>query len=246
MDTASNVYQNPFLIQIICLTIAPAFLAAGIYLCLARIIRIFGMANSRIKPRIYPTVFITCDVISLVLQATGGGIASVRVHQGEDTTTGDNIMIVGLSFQVVTMLLFILLALDFAVRTVRSSRQARNLATLDSENAALRKTWGFRGFLAALGLSTLCIFTRCVFRVAELSKGWQGELMKKQNYFIGLEGVVIVAAVFMLNMFHPGFCLREKKQGTGKSGTRRWFGLKKTTIQESGTDKVQAAEPDMS
>jgi hypothetical protein len=217
VDTVSKVYQNPFLIQIICLTIAPAFLAAGIYLCLARIIQIIGMANSRIEPRIYPTVFITCDVISLALQATGGGIASVRVHQGEDTKTGDNIMIAGLGFQVFTMLVFILLALDFAVRTFRSSRQASALVTLESENAALRRTWGFRGFLAALSLSILCIFTRCVFRVAELSKGWEGELMKKQHYFVGLEGAVIVAAVFMLNMFHSGLCLREKAQRAGKS-----------------------------
>ena len=29
---------NPFLIQICCLTIAPAFLCAGIYLCLARML----------------------------------------------------------------------------------------------------------------------------------------------------------------------------------------------------------------
>lgn len=42
-----------FLMQIVCLTIAPAFMAAGIYLCLRRIVYAFGPENSRIKPETY-------------------------------------------------------------------------------------------------------------------------------------------------------------------------------------------------
>lgn len=45
--------ENGFLMQICCLTIAPAFLAAGIYLCLRRIVYVFGPENSRITPEMY-------------------------------------------------------------------------------------------------------------------------------------------------------------------------------------------------
>lgn len=45
--------QTGFLMQIICLTIAPAFMAGGIYLCLRRIVYAFGPENSRIKPETY-------------------------------------------------------------------------------------------------------------------------------------------------------------------------------------------------
>jgi hypothetical protein len=45
--------QNGFLIQICCLTIAPSFMAAGLYLCLRRIVYTFGPENSRIKPETY-------------------------------------------------------------------------------------------------------------------------------------------------------------------------------------------------
>jgi hypothetical protein len=45
--------QTGFLMQIVCLTIAPAFLAAGLYLCLRRIVYAFGPENSRIKPETY-------------------------------------------------------------------------------------------------------------------------------------------------------------------------------------------------
>lgn len=45
--------ENGFLIQIVCLTIAPAFMAGGIYLCLRRIVYTFGPENSRIRPETY-------------------------------------------------------------------------------------------------------------------------------------------------------------------------------------------------
>ena len=48
--------ENGFLIQIICLTIGPAFLAAGVYLCLRRIVYAFGPENSRIPPEYYTRI----------------------------------------------------------------------------------------------------------------------------------------------------------------------------------------------
>ncbi len=45
--------EDGFLMQICCLTIAPAFLAGGIYLCLRRIVYAFGPENSRIAPETY-------------------------------------------------------------------------------------------------------------------------------------------------------------------------------------------------
>lgn len=64
---------------------------------------------------------------------------------------------------------------------------------------------GFYGFLAALSVSTICIFWRCCFRVAELSDGWTGSLMKRQDLFIGMEGAMIVISVLVLNVWHPAF-----------------------------------------
>lgn len=48
--------ENGFLMQICCLTIAPAFMAAGIYLCLRRIVYTFGPENSRIPPEFYTRI----------------------------------------------------------------------------------------------------------------------------------------------------------------------------------------------
>lgn len=42
--------------QICCLTIGPAFMAGGIYLCLRRIVYAFGPENSRLKPEWYTRI----------------------------------------------------------------------------------------------------------------------------------------------------------------------------------------------
>jgi hypothetical protein len=210
----ADVIQNPFLIQIVCLTIAPAFMAAGIYLCLTRIVTTVGPEHSRIKPLSYPRIFIPCDFISLVLQATGGGMASVATHNGENPQKGNNIMIAGLAFQVATMLVFILLAADFAWRTYQG-RTALGQISPDQQPAIIRRSWPFKAFLVALSLSTLCIFTRCVFRVAELSEGWEGHLANTQKYFVALEGGVIIAAVLLLNLCHPGYCFKDAADTRG-------------------------------
>jgi hypothetical protein len=73
----NNIFaKNPFLIYLVCLTIAPAFLSASLYLCLARIVVLFGEHLSHLKPRTYTILFMVADFISLLLQAAGGAIAS--------------------------------------------------------------------------------------------------------------------------------------------------------------------------
>ncbi|KAI4189328.1 MAG: hypothetical protein L6R41_001552 [Letrouitia leprolyta] len=212
--------QNGFLMQICCLTIAPAFLAAGIYLTLSRIVITFGPENSRIKPLSYPRIFIPCDILSLVLQALGGGMASAASHSNKSPDTGDHIMVTGLAFQVFTLLVFMILCVEFAIRTViRMNRMGE--AALDPTHATLRCSTKFRAFLVALALSTICIFIRSVFRVIELGEGWEGALIKNQKLFIVLEGVMVVIAVLALNLFYPGLCFREGYIRRAKTKNRR-------------------------
>jgi RTA1 like protein len=79
----------PFVIQIVCLTIAPAFYAAGIYFCLSRIVTVFGVENSRVSAKTYPILFISCDFVSLLLQSIGGGMAASATHELKDPKNGE-------------------------------------------------------------------------------------------------------------------------------------------------------------
>ena len=144
-------------------------------------------------------------------------------------------MVAGLAFQVFTLALFILLCADFALRTYSNSHSHSNshfhstTTTHSRSHTSLtpmetdlkphtsRADWRFTTFLLALSISTLAIFIRSVYRVIELSQGWQGALMKNERLFIVLEGVMVLLAVLVLNVGHPGWCFGEGR-GTGMKG----------------------------
>ncbi|EEP79694.1 hypothetical protein UREG_04540 [Uncinocarpus reesii 1704] len=200
------LYNNPFsqdgfLIQICCLTIGPAFYSAAIYFCIADIVKRFGPHASRLRPGQYAWIFIPCDIISLILQGAGGGVASMAVQSDGDPKPGTNVMVAGLVFQVCSLLAFILLTLEFVWRA-RATRSAANGAGWGTEKTSTRnrKLWLFG---LPFSLAVLCIFIRCAFRVAELSNGWTGGLIKHENTFIGLEGAVIAVSAIALNIAHP-------------------------------------------
>jgi hypothetical protein len=170
------------------------------------------------------------------LQAAGGGLASTATHQGKSPNTGDNIMVAGLAFQVFTLFIFMVLCLDFALRTRRRFK-AMGEAAFDQNPvfAALRRDWKFKGFLAALTLATICIFWRSVYRVVELGEGWTGDLIRHQWLFVGFEGVMVIVACLALNQFHPAFCFKDGVTGLGGIGSR-WKKNKEVSASGSGSD----------
>ncbi|KAK6541936.1 hypothetical protein TWF694_007709 [Orbilia ellipsospora] len=198
-DPFMGLGGQAFLIQICCLTIAPACYAAAIYLCLARIVMAFGADISRIKPRWYTYIFITCDVLSLVMQSVGGAMASLA-NTDSQLHAGEHISLAGLAWQVFTMTLFMVLCAEFALRCLQRKGH------FDESQRALRESKRFRYFLFALGAATVFIYVRCVYRVAELSDGWGGRLMTNERYFLTLEGLMVILAVLLMNVFHPGIC----------------------------------------
>ncbi|KAG5983173.1 hypothetical protein E4U55_000607 [Claviceps digitariae] len=202
--------QDGFMMQICCLTIGPAFMAAGCYLCLRRIVAAFGPENSRLKPEYYTRLFVPCDVISLILQATGGAMASLAVQDHESPDQGSNIMVAGLAFQVFTMVAFIAASLDFVLRIIRR-RKMLGEAALSQEPrlVRMRGTLRFKLFLGGLAVASVLILWRSCFRVAELSEGWSGPIMADEPMFIGFEGVLVLVAAVILNVLHPGVCARE-------------------------------------
>jgi hypothetical protein len=68
------LYADECYSYLICLTIAPVFISAAIYLCLTRIIGLYGSHLARFKPRTIAIAFMSSDFLSLVLQAIGGAM----------------------------------------------------------------------------------------------------------------------------------------------------------------------------
>ncbi|KAJ7245614.1 RTA1 like protein-domain-containing protein [Mycena haematopus] len=189
--------------QIVCTVMGPTPLAAANFIILGRIINLLSPGYSRMSPKLYMILFLCCDVISLVIQAIGGGMAATAVNEGKDPTLGGNVMLGGIIFQTVTIYVFVLCAVEFLVRYLNnwplgSSASGKTQVTLGPKIKLL---------LCALGFTTTCLFIRAVYRVIELSDGWSGRIIQTQVYFNVLDGAMITLAMFTINIAHPGIFL---------------------------------------
>ncbi|KAK5113592.1 hypothetical protein LTR85_010821 [Meristemomyces frigidus] len=194
-----------FKLNIILLTIAPAFISAGIYLTLKRMTQVFGSHLSRLSPSMYAWIFITCDTISIILQGAGGAISAIAQKQTL-LNQGVDIMIAGLAFQVFTLLIFFVLAIEFLVRCLRSPEK------MNPGTKTMARSAKFHFCVAAVLVAFLCIFTRCCYRVAELSGGWGNKIMRDEAGFIICDSDMCTIAAVVLNLLHPGYLFKDPKQ----------------------------------
>ncbi|KAL8371512.1 hypothetical protein RB595_001348 [Gaeumannomyces hyphopodioides] len=194
------LYHNPwsfagFMIQIILVGSGPVYFCAAIYVTLYKLIIFLDPTLSRLPPQAYIWIFLFCDVVALVLQAVGGGLSTSTSGRSQ---AGVDMGLAGLAFQVATMLAFSASLADYLARYY-----------LRSPGRARRRLGARMGlFLSALGAATALILGRSAYRVEELSKGYSGPSIRNEPLFIGLEGVIIVVAVFCLCVGHPGLALR--------------------------------------
>jgi hypothetical protein len=64
-------------------------------------------------------------------------------------------------------------------------------------------------------VATICILTRSIFRVAELSKGFGSKLANEEIPFMILEGAMIVISTGLMTAAHPGMVFGEKWRNAG-------------------------------
>jgi hypothetical protein len=214
------MYKDPFSdigfqIQICLLIIAPAFVSAGIYVTLKHFTIQFGESWSRLRPAMYTYIFIAGDILSLVLQGAGGGLAATADPGSSLQDVGTNLMIAGVVFQVVILSVFGFLLVEYTIRTYRRRDQ------LSPSALSLISNLKFRLFAGGVIVAYLGILTRCVYRIPELSGGWRNELMRNEPEFIALEGVMITLAVLTLTVFHPGFCFPALGNTIGKKRSEK-------------------------
>ncbi|OBZ79181.1 Uncharacterized protein C17G6.02c [Grifola frondosa] len=131
----STLNQNPYLIQIVVTILAPTPLVAALFIIFSRITERMGTCYSRLSPRWYSRIFLTCDIIALFVQATGGGIAASS-NTNSLSKLGSNIMLAGIVFQLVSLSIFSLFMAEYYFRYIHDrpvrSSDADSLSTVIS------------------------------------------------------------------------------------------------------------------
>jgi len=174
--------RNPFLMQTTTLIIAPTFITAAAYAILGRLIILGGAQSSAFRPRTYIVVFVTCDLISLIVQAAGGSLAAGESNKiNGNTKPGTNIMVAGIVFQMASMTVFVGVLVDFLIRSIRKLG-----GILSRANYRV---------IAAMMLSMLAVYIRSIYRTVELVQGWSGYLITHQQYFFGFDAALMTFAL---------------------------------------------------
>jgi hypothetical protein len=137
------------------LTVAPALLTAGIYLCLGRVITAIGEKNSILRPKWYTIVFVGCDLVALILQSAGGAISAIADDK-KGSDMGVNIMIAGLISQCGSMILFFAVWGHFVWRTRMAKRAGTLRRTQPPLYEYLRSTRRFKLFQWSEYCMVLC------------------------------------------------------------------------------------------
>ncbi|KAF9784938.1 RTA1-domain-containing protein, partial [Thelephora terrestris] len=194
--------QNPFLMQITTTIISPTFILAANFVIVGILIRKLGTKYSRLRPRLYTIVFCSTDVVALVVQSIGGAMAS-EAKTASGAQTGGHIALGGIAFQFAAVVVYMLLSTEFFVRfLLKKPFPGREDTIYGAPPSVLDSRT--KQMIVGVGLSTLAMFIRGIYRTIELANGWSGRIISTESYFIALDGSMIAFSMLALSVFHPG------------------------------------------
>ncbi|KAK1755425.1 RTA-like protein [Echria macrotheca] len=232
--------KTGFQTQIVAVILAPTLVCISVYLTLKHVCLALHPGLSRVRPGLYPFIFVPLDVSCLVVQAIGGILAASAGDNFAMLRNGNRAIIAGIALQVVVLLFFGSVAADYYVRVRSWVRVDGVHEERHHEAVSLWRDKKFRLFVYAVVGAYCGILIRCIYRIAEMAGGWGNHIMQDEPSFIVLEGFMVLIACCLLAAFPPGFLFpqmaarmaRVENAGTEKS--KHAGGVKEAT----GTDHV--------
>jgi len=170
------------------------------------------------------------------MQAAGGGTAASET--ATLVVVGDKMIVAGIAFQVATMSVCGLLAVDFAARVWRARRR-EGRGVLETESR------GFELYLWCITIAFVTIYIRCIYRLPEMAGGWGNPLMRREPEFMVLDGMMIVIACILLSVAHPAIFFpalagkKARKTAAEEEDveSKRGFGLTDVEAGKMSTEK---------
>ncbi|KLO08421.1 RTA1-domain-containing protein [Schizopora paradoxa] len=220
--------DKPYIMQVVSTIIAPTPFLAAYFILLGKLITILGPQYSRLTTKRYTRIFLTADIVALVVQALGGG--SGDSNDPTQVKIASNIALGGIAFQLCFLLLFIFLAIEYFIRLkynrpfirkntatpapdtqtmnvtpYTSSGQSSEPFTEKYEQVYLQEKT--KKLLYGMAFSLTCLVIRGTYRVFELAYGWNGRINSTQWYFVVFDATMVFFAMLAMNFLHPGFLL---------------------------------------
>lgn len=126
-------------------------------------------------------------------------------HPKPDTVKlGQNLIKIGLIVQLIFFAFFVITAIIFHTRLARNPT-----------SATIHNSIPWKKYLWALYASSVLIFIRSMFRLAEYSGGQNGTLLSKEWYSYVFDATLMWLVMVGFNVVYPGSIKRYERKGTG-------------------------------
>ncbi|CAR23297.1 RTA1 domain-containing protein [Lachancea thermotolerans CBS 6340] len=178
----------PYVIQSMFVLVAPALIAASIYMIFGAMLSLLDCSSLSIIPARFNTMFFVCgDIFSFLLQCGGGGLMAKSSSQ----KTGEILAIIGLIVQLVFFGFFLLTEIRFLILA-----RGRADLTLKFGNKWKIINW-------TLIVSSIFILIRCIVRTAEFCQGREGYLMSHEWTIYVFDALFMTASVWVFAVSLP-------------------------------------------
>jgi len=184
----------PYIVQAILLLVAPALLAASIYMVLGRLMTYLEAAHhSMIRIKWLTKFFVAGDVLSFLMQTLGGAMLA---KGGDSGNLGQKLILGGLFVQILFFGGFLTVLCMFHLRINREPTAIASSLQRNGRN-------GWMTMLTVLYASGGFIMVRSIFRVIEYVQGRNGYLLRNEVWLYIFDATLISAAVIPFNFVHP-------------------------------------------
>ena len=191
IDNMNPLPLGPYIIQSVFILVAPAFLAASIYMLLGRLVIAANAGPaSPIPLRWLTKLFVAGDVIAFLGQAAGAGLLSAGSLSS--AKTGEYIIIAGLGVQVLFFSCFIITGIIIQRRL-----------TITHWNLHTGMPIGWVKMLYVLYIVSALILIRSLFRIIEYATGYNGYLMHQEVFLYVFDALLMSGVLILLNIYHP-------------------------------------------
>ncbi|KAH6976659.1 RTA1 like protein-domain-containing protein [Ilyonectria destructans] len=204
-----------YIAQSILILLPPSLYAATIYMIYGRIVHYVNAPEaSVIRPTRVTKIFVAGDVLAFQVQGAGGGL----MGKAENADLGKKILLVGLFAQLLFFGFFLVIAIIFDRRMVKSAKLY---------SVPRHGKHGWRKLLMLLLVAAVIIIARCVYRMIEVGGGHDGYLMTHEWVMYVFDGAPMLVVQALFHFVHAGDVF-------GSGGAVKQEGLDEDYIALSG------------
>lgn len=145
-----------------------------------------SMLSPVLPPRLAGRLFITSDIITFVIQASGGGLQASG--NPDMASLGNKLFLIGVTLQAISFAFFIVLLVMAHIRIANQVQYFTFSTIFNFSKSSVSRTF------VALYLACTMIMIRSIFRIVEMAGGYEGSVYHTEVYLFLLDSLPLAIA----------------------------------------------------